>query len=106
MNSLDRTTLLNFITSWNAVTGQGVEGTKWRLRGLPSRTKVNKESTDQIVRGSSRISTQDFGEKPVDQNYQNDNEFPRSMRVMASDGATPKSAGGKLATLCKEHETI
>merc|ERR1712232_840426 len=55
MNAFDRKTLLNFITSWNAVTGHGVEGTKWRLRGLPSRTSFSKESAVQVARSSSRI---------------------------------------------------
>ena len=94
MNAFDRKTLINFITCWNAVTGQGVEGTKWRLRGLPSRSNISKESTMEVARSSSRISTQDFGNQaPLD-----DSEFPRSLCVLSSAGTAPSNSGAKPET--------
>ena len=92
MNAFDRKVLLNFITSWNAVTGHGVEGSKWRLRGVPSRTKVNKDSTGQLARKSSRISTKDFREQvqsSIDDTSQCSETFPRVLGVIASAGTGP-----------------
>jgi hypothetical protein len=108
MNAFDRKTLLNFITSWNAVTGQGVEGTKWRLRGLPSRTRNSKESTSQLARSSSRISTRDFGEQTLHDGSQQSPAFPRSLCVLASADTAPNFGGVKFEASPKDphtHET-
>jgi len=114
MNAFDRKVLLNFITSWNAVTGHGVEGSKWRLRGVPSRTKVNKDSTGQVARSSSRISTKDFGEQvlsSIDDTSQSNATFPRVLGVIASASTGPDC--GKLESSiqprpsgCHDQETV
>ena len=95
MNAFDRKTLINFITCWNAVTGHGVEGTKWRLRGLPSRSNISEESTMEVARSSSRISTQDF----------DDSEFPWSLCVLSSAGTAPSNSGAKPEASSKEVST-
>jgi hypothetical protein len=107
MNEFDRVNLLSFMSSWNAATGQGVKGTRLRLSGLSSRAKVRrKESIDTLAQSSSRISAQDFGGQPVDQNGQYDIDFPRALCVLGSDGAAPDAPGAKFAKPCEDDVAI
>jgi hypothetical protein len=56
MNGFDRSSMVHLMSSWNAVSEQGVTGGQKRLSGVPSRFKVSKETTSQLDRQSSRLS--------------------------------------------------
>jgi hypothetical protein len=68
MNGFDRSSMIHLMSSWKAVSQQGVTGGQKRLSGVPSRIKVNKEMTSQLDRQSTRLSrsSNSVGIKPME----------------------------------------
>jgi hypothetical protein len=57
MNGFDRYSIISLMSSWNAITREGVDGKQKRLTGVPNRVVVSRERTSQLCRQTSRIST-------------------------------------------------
>jgi hypothetical protein len=57
MNGFDRQSIISLMSSWNAITKEGVGVKQKRLVGVPNKVVVSRERTSQLCRQSSRIST-------------------------------------------------
>jgi len=68
MNGFDRSSIIHLMSSWKAVSKQGVTGGQKRLSGVPSRIKVKKEKTSQLDRQSTRSSrlSKSVGIEPIE----------------------------------------
>jgi len=80
MPPFDRQALLDFMTSWNAVTGRSVDGSKWRLKALPTKLVGDVRICEDASCQDSECQTDRGDEHPF---TQSSHDLPRVAAVLS-----------------------
>jgi len=97
MNTFDRWAIVNVMSSWNAIAGEGYSAHPNRLLFLASKAKIDKDQVEHIagkaprqswrqLAGSENTDQKSSGTGPTD--VEHNTLIPRSFRVLASHGST------------------